>query len=80
MLQRDCRPFYCGRVMFDKETSLLLRSVLDEVCEQVSKYENGTRTYVASNLLEAAGGGGQTRDDLRNAGREALRSAPTMWR
>jgi hypothetical protein len=66
--------------MFDKETSALLSSVLNEVCGQVGQYENGTRTHVASKLLEAAGRGGQTLDELRDTGREALRSAPTMWR
>jgi hypothetical protein len=66
--------------MLNPETTALLRSVLDEVCEQVSRYENGTRTHVASKLLEAATRGGQTVDDLRGVGHDALKSAPTMWR
>jgi hypothetical protein len=40
--------------MFDAETTALLRAVLDEVCENVSKYETGARTHVASKILEAA--------------------------
>jgi hypothetical protein len=62
--------------MFSPETTALLRSVLDEVCEQVGCYENGTRAYVASKLLEVAALGGQTIDDLKQVGRDALRSSP----
>lgn len=40
--------------MFDAETTALLRAVLDEVCETVSRYETSTRTHVASKLLESA--------------------------
>jgi hypothetical protein len=39
--------------MFDAETTALLRAVLNEVCENVSKYENGARAHVASKILEA---------------------------
>lgn len=66
--------------MFDAETTALLRSVLDEVCEQVSRSENGLCVHVASKLLEAAVNGGTTIDELKDAGREALRTAPIMWR
>jgi hypothetical protein len=62
--------------MFSRETTALLRSVLDEVCEQVDRYENGTRAHVASKLLEVASGGKQTIDDLKRAGRDALKNAP----
>ncbi|MGY4365392.1 hypothetical protein ACVW1A_001457 [Bradyrhizobium sp. LB1.3] len=54
--------------MFDAETTALLRAVLDEVCETVSRYETGTRTHVASKLL------------LKQVGRRAWNEAPTMWR
>jgi hypothetical protein len=66
--------------MFDAETSAVLRSVLDEVCEQVGRYENGTRAHVAVKLLEAAAQGVQTVDGLKAKGREALGSAPVMGR
>ena len=69
-----------GYSMFDAETTALLRSVLDEICEQVGKYENGTRTHVASRLLEAATQGGQTIADLKEAGLAALRTAPAASR
>ena len=62
--------------MFGPETTALLRSVLDEVCEQVGRYENGTRAHVASKLLEVAIMGQLTIDDLKRAGRDALRDAP----
>ncbi len=39
-----------GFSMFDAQTTALLRAVLDEVCENVSKYETGARTHVASKL------------------------------
>ena len=61
--------------MFDAETTILLCSVLDEVCERVGRDENETRTHVASKLSEAARQGGQTVADLREAGRAALGSA-----
>lgn len=66
--------------MFDVETTALLRAVLDEVCESVSRYETGARAHVASKLLEAATNGETSVDDLRRIGRSALGSAPTMWR
>jgi hypothetical protein len=65
-----------GVSMFSPETTALLRSVLDEVCEQVGRYENGTRAHVASRLLEVATRGGQTIDELKQAGQNALRNAP----
>ena len=40
--------------MFDPATTALLRAVLDEVCEEVSRYEIGARTHVASKILKAA--------------------------
>jgi hypothetical protein len=64
--------------MFSSETTALLRTLLDEVCD--SRYENGTRAYVASKLLEAAARGTQTLDELKEAGLNALRSAPVAWR
>jgi hypothetical protein len=69
-----------GDPMFDSRTTALLRAVLDEVCENVSKYETGARTHVASKILEAATRGERSVDDLKQIGRSALGSAPTMWR
>jgi hypothetical protein len=66
--------------MFDRETTALLRSVLDEVCEQVNSYENGIRAHVASALLKAATNGGRTLEGLKEVGFTALQSAPTTTR
>jgi len=61
--------------MFDAKTTALLRTVLDQVCESVSRYETGVRTHVAAKLLEAASNGENSIDGLRKVGREALASA-----
>lgn len=66
--------------MFDPATTALLRAVLDEVCEDVSRFESGTRVHVASRILEAATKGDTSPDQLKQIGREALHHAPTMWR
>jgi len=66
--------------MFDSETAALLRAVLDELCENIPQLETSTRTRVASKILEAATRGEWSIDDLKEAGREALADAPTMWR
>jgi hypothetical protein len=64
--------------MFDSATTALLRAVLDEVCESVSRYETGARTHVASKILEAATRGDTWPDRLKEVGREALSEAPGM--
>lgn len=66
--------------MLDAATTALLRAVLDEVCENVSRQETGARTHVASKILEAATRRDSSPDRLKEVGREALSSAPTMWR
>ncbi|MGY4573464.1 hypothetical protein [Bradyrhizobium sp. USDA 3256] len=66
--------------MFDPATTALLRAVLDEVCEEVSRFESGTRTHVASRILEAATNGDTSPERLRVIGRKALHEVPTMWR
>jgi hypothetical protein len=66
--------------MFDAQTTALLRSVLDEVCDGISRYETGVRAHVASQILEAARQGEITIDGLRQVGIKALTRAPTMWR
>lgn len=66
--------------MFDPATTALLRAVLDEVCEGVSRWESGTRAHVESRILEAATNGDTSPDKLKRIGHEALHDAPTMWR
>jgi hypothetical protein len=66
--------------MFDPATTAILRAVLDEVCEDVSRFETGARTHVASRMLEAAAKGDTAPESLRQVGREALHDAPSMWR
>jgi hypothetical protein len=66
--------------MFDTTTTALLRAVLDEVCESLSRREIGARTHVAAKILEAATGGEVSPDGLRQVGHDALSRAPTMWR
>ncbi|WIW50224.1 hypothetical protein ML401_37910 (plasmid) [Bradyrhizobium sp. 62B] len=66
--------------MLDGATTALLRSILDEVCESVSPYDTGIRTYVASRILDAATKGETNPDRLKQIGQEALSKAPTMWR
>ncbi|MCK1658643.1 MULTISPECIES: hypothetical protein [unclassified Bradyrhizobium] len=66
--------------MFDPAMFALLRAVLDEVCESVSRAGTGTRTHVASKILETVTRGDTSRDQLKQIGREALSDAPTMWR
>ncbi|MCP3398969.1 MULTISPECIES: hypothetical protein [unclassified Bradyrhizobium] len=63
-----------------EERARILRAVLDEVCESVSRDQTCTRTHVASKILEAATRGDTSPDDLRQVGRQALSDAPTMWR
>lgn len=66
--------------MFNPATTALLRAVLDEVCEDVSRAEAGTRAHVASRILEAATKGDLSPDRLKQIGRKALHDAPTVWR
>jgi DNA-binding transcriptional regulator YdaS (Cro superfamily) len=69
-----------GHFMFDTSTTALLRAVLDEVCESVSRRESGVRTHVAAKILEAATRGEVSPEGLRQVGHQALSQAPTMWR
>ncbi|MET4039891.1 hypothetical protein ABIC03_001576 [Bradyrhizobium sp. RT6a] len=64
--------------MFDAETTALLRAVLDEVCESVSRYETSARTHVAAMILEAASKGETSADGLKRIGVNALREAPIV--
>lgn len=69
-----------GHPMFDTATSAVLRAVLDQVSESVSRREIGARTHVASKILEAATRGEVSPEGLRQVGREAQSRAPSMWR
>jgi hypothetical protein len=66
--------------MPDTETAALLRSLIEELCAQVPKFDADTKINVASKLLEAVERGRLSVVDLRAAGKEALRQPPTMWR
>ena len=66
--------------MLSSETTALLRAVLEEVCLDVDRAHTVTRAHVAAGKLAAAGRGLITAEDVREAGREALKTAPTMWR
>jgi hypothetical protein len=63
--------------MFDAQTTALLRAVLDEVCQKVSRYDASTRTHVAVKILEAARNGERVIEGLRRVGCNALREVPT---
>jgi hypothetical protein len=64
----------------DSKTLSALRAVLDDVCGHLPLSSISARTFVASSILERAQTGDQTFDELKQAGLEALRVAPTMWR
>lgn len=61
--------------MFSTEITARLRTVLDEVCAGISKYETGTRALVASKILENAANGDVSIEGLRVAGYRALAAA-----
>ncbi len=63
--------------MLDLETSALLRAVLDELCESVSRHETGLGAHVSSRILEAAMNGERSLDDRKSA---APDKTPSMWR
>lgn len=65
--------------MFDTATTALLRAVLDEVCESISRRETGAKAHVASKILEAAASE-TSPESLKFIGRRALSEGPTMWR
>jgi hypothetical protein len=64
----------------DSKTISALRTVLEDVCSHLPANSTTARTFATSQILECARRGEQTYDDLREAGREALKTAPTMWR
>jgi hypothetical protein len=65
--------------MFPSEVTALLRSILDEVCADMTEHEAGKKALVASKTLESALKGERDTDALRSIGRQALRAPPSMW-
>lgn len=66
--------------MLDSEITASLRQVLDDVCRRLSLHETGTRTHVASKILEAASRGERSVEVFRRVGQNALTSVPSMWK
>ena len=66
-------------VMPHSETAVIPRTVLEELCTELSLADADTRTHVASKLPEAAQQRRCSLDDLREVAREALHKTPTMW-
>ncbi len=66
--------------MLETDMTALLRAVLDEVCADIPPSDTAARQRVASRILEAARSGHWLVEDLKQAGRAALTSVPTMWR
>jgi hypothetical protein len=57
---------------FDPETIAAMRTALDEVCSHMPVDSISARTFVASRILECAGSGVTTLDDLKTAGKRAV--------
>ncbi len=66
--------------MSDTEMTALVRAVLDEICADIPPGQTAMRQRVAAKISEAARTGRWSVADLQRAGRDALNSAPTMWR
>jgi hypothetical protein len=66
-------------VMPDAQTAALLRAILDELCCDIPPFDASTRTNVASQLLARVQQGSSSIEDLKRAGKVALRRPPTMW-
>ena len=66
--------------MEDRELAVLLRTVLDEVCADIPASETTIRKRVAARIAEAAQKASWSLADLKEAGCNALKSVPTMWR
>jgi len=64
--------------MFSPDVTALLRSVLDEVCAEVSIHETAKKALVAAKILESASKGELDADNLRSVGRRALGTAPSV--
>jgi len=64
--------------MFSSEFTLLLRTLLDEVCAGLAEDETGKKALVASKILESASKGERDANTLRSVGRQVLRSGASM--
>jgi hypothetical protein len=61
------------------EMAVLLQAVLDEVCAEIPPWDTTTRERVAARLHDLVRSGRCSVDELKQAGRDALIRAPTMW-
>jgi hypothetical protein len=61
--------------MFDTETTALLRTILDDVCRDLSPHATSIRARVASTLLKHAVAGVRSAEDLKEAGRRTVRES-----
>ncbi|MBU6458186.1 MAG: hypothetical protein KGQ48_11705 [Bradyrhizobium sp.] len=61
--------------MFGSEVTLLLRTVLNEVCAGLAEHETEKKALVASKILESASKGERDAEALRSVGRQALLAA-----
>ena len=66
--------------MFSSEVTLLLRTILNEVCAGLAEHETGKKALVASKILESASKGERDVYALRSVGRQALLAAPLTQR
>ncbi|MGY4626360.1 hypothetical protein [Bradyrhizobium sp. USDA 4486] len=66
--------------MLDAEIAALIQAVLDDACAGLRLSELATRERVATRLREAAQTDRRSIEDLKQAARDALVRAPTMWR
>lgn len=66
--------------MPDAELAALIQAVLDDVCAGLPLSELAMRERVATRLREAAQTDRRSVEDLKQAARDALVHAPTMWR
>jgi hypothetical protein len=65
--------------MPDAEMAALLRAVVNEVCADIPAWDTTTRERVAVKLRDLVRSGRSDVDELKQAGRDALIRAPTMW-
>jgi hypothetical protein len=65
--------------MPDAEMTALLQAVLDEVCAEIPAWDTTARERVAMKLCDVVRSGCSSVDELKQAGRDALIRAPTMW-
>ncbi|MGY8707856.1 hypothetical protein RAD16_19115 [Bradyrhizobium sp. 18BD] len=65
--------------MSDADAAALLQAVHDEICAGLPLSETATRERVAARLREMMREDRCSLEDLRQAGRNALVHAPTMW-